>query len=57
MEDFDNLESLAFEWAETLPPRISDTIVKAILKQIDAMSKVVPIFGDDDKKKLQVMDF
>lgn len=53
MADFDNLESNAFEWAETLPPMMHSIISEAILKQIDIMSKVSPVVdGDDGKKKL-----
>lgn len=52
MRIFPDLDCTAMEWAETLPPMMNDRIVKAILKQIDAMSKVVPIVDEDtDKKK------
>lgn len=57
MDDFSNLESLAFEWAENLPPSMNNIIASAIIKQINTMSKVMPVIGDDDKKKPQVMDF
>lgn len=50
LADFDNLDARAFDWAETLPPSINAAIANAILEQIDAMSKVVPIVGDDKKK-------
>lgn len=52
MTIFPDLDYKAMEWAEKLPPMLSDIIAKAILKQISAMSKVQPII--DDKKKLMV---
>jgi hypothetical protein len=56
MDNFSNLDSLAFEWAENLPPMMNDIIVKAILKQINAMSKVVPVVDDNGKKKVTGTD-
>jgi hypothetical protein len=53
MVNFDSLEHDAFEWAEHLPPPANNIIVNAILKQIATMSKVIPVIGDDDKKKLE----
>lgn len=53
MVNFDSLEHDAFEWAEHLPPSANNIIVNAILKQIATMSKVIPVIGDDDKKKLE----
>lgn len=55
IQDFDNIDVNAMEWAETLPPRASKNIVPAILAQIDVMSKVAPVVGDD-KKKVAEMD-
>lgn len=52
MANFENLEADAFEWAEKLPPSVNGLIGKAIIKQIEAMSKVIPVIGDDDKKKV-----
>jgi hypothetical protein len=52
MANFKTLEADAFEWAEHLPPCVNNLIAKAIIKQIEAMSKVIPVFGDDDKKKV-----
>lgn len=53
MENFESLESLAFDWAEGLPPSLNTPIVEAIKKQIEAMRKVVPIVdGNDGKKKV-----
>lgn len=52
MVNFRNLEADAFEWAEHLPPSANNLIAKAIIKQIEAMSKVIPVFGEDDKKKV-----
>jgi len=51
MDDFSNLESLAFEWAEKLPPCMNNIIASAIIKQINAMSKVIPIIEDEHGKK------
>lgn len=51
MEDFSNLDSLAFDWAEKLPPRMNNTIASAIIKQINTMSKVMPIIEDEHGKK------
>lgn len=56
MDDFSNLESLAFDWAEKLPPCVNNIIASGILKQINAMSKVIPVIGDNDKKKQRAMD-
>lgn len=50
MMNFDALEANAFGWAETLPPAMNNAIAKAIIKQIEAMSKVVPVVSDDKKK-------
>jgi len=52
----EELERRAFEWAETLPPMINQKIVDAIAIQIDVMMKVIPITGDDDKKKVVETD-
>lgn len=51
MDDFSNLESLAFEWAEKLPPSMNNIIASAIIKQINTMSKVMPIVEDEHGKK------
>lgn len=56
LSDFDNLESRAFEWAESLPPTMTGAISDAILEQIDLMAKVIPHVGNDSKKKALVMD-
>ena len=56
MASFDSLEQDAFEWAEHLPPCVNNIIASGILKQIDAMSKVIPVIGDDGKKKPAEMD-
>lgn len=57
MDDFSNLESLAFDWAENLPPSMNNIIATAIIKQIDAMSKVIPIIEDGNgKKKVMATD-
>lgn len=50
LRDFDSLDDVAFEWAETLPPYMSNKIMLAVKEQIDAMMKVVPAIGDDKKK-------
>ena len=50
MTIFPDLDYKAMEWAENLPPMMNDIIVKAILKQIDAMSKVSPVIGESKKK-------
>ena len=52
MTNFNSLDADAFEWAERLPPSANNIIAKAIIKQIEAMSKVIPVIGDDDKKKV-----
>ena len=52
MANFKSLDADAFEWAERLPPSANNIIAKAIIKQIEAMSKVIPVIGDDDKKKV-----
>lgn len=52
MAYFDELETLAFKWAEGLPPAANNSIASAVLKQIDAMSKVAPVIDGEDKKKL-----
>ena len=46
--DFDDLDELAFEWAEALPPAINERIAQAVIAQVDAMRRVVPA---GDKKK------
>lgn len=51
MDDFPNLESLAFAWAENLPPSMNNNIASAIIKQINTMSKVIPIIDDEHGKK------
>lgn len=55
MNDFENLKENAFEWAENLPPSVSNEIASAIMKQINAMTKVIPVIGDDGKKKVAGM--
>ena len=52
LENYDNLDESAFQWADSLPPSINTRIASAILEQIEAMSKVVPIVGDSKKKVL-----
>lgn len=52
LENYDNLDESAFQWADSLPPSINSRIASAILEQIEAMSKVVPIVGDSKKKVL-----
>ena len=52
MEKFDSLDDEAFAWAENLPPYMNGRITAAIKEQIDAMMKVVPVIGDDGKKKV-----
>ena len=51
MENFDDLDALAFDWAEKLPPRMNNIIASGIIKQINAMSKVMPIVEDEHGKK------
>ena len=51
MANFKSLDADAFEWAEHLPPSANNIVAKAIIKQIEAMSKVIPVIGGDDKKK------
>lgn len=51
MSNFDELDYLAFEWAENLPPRLNSEIVSAIRKQIQLMAKVVPIVDDGSSGK------
>lgn len=52
MNKFNSLDDEAFEWAEKLPPYLTTAITGAIKEQIDAMMKVVPVIGDDSKKKV-----
>ena len=51
LADFDKLDALAMDWAETLPPRMTRIIADAIIRQIDAMSKVAPAVDDGKKKR------
>lgn len=51
MSNFGELDYLAFEWAENLPPRLNTDIVSAIRQQIVAMRKVAPIVDDGNSKK------
>ena len=51
LDDFDNLGERAFDWAESLPPVITKSIMDAIKEQIDAMMKVIPVVDDNGKKK------
>lgn len=53
-ENFEDLESLALDWADELPPCMSSTISEAIMKQIETMRKVIPITGESDKKKVVI---
>lgn len=49
IQNFERLDELSFEWADTIPPSINSNIANAIHKQIEIMTKVVPI--TDSKKK------
>lgn len=51
LDNFPELKSEAYEWAENLPPCMVNEIANAIRMQIDAMKKVVPIISS--KKKLE----
>lgn len=53
LESFGNLDELAFQWAESLPPSMNGRIAEAILDQINAMSKVIPVVDDGKKKALE----
>ena len=52
MENFDDLDSLAFEWAENLPPCMTQIMTENIFKQIEAMRKVIPVGNESGKKKV-----
>jgi len=51
LDNFDRLQDTAFEWAERLPPYLTDVITRAIKEQIDAMMKVIPVAGNGDEGK------
>lgn len=48
-----DLDTIALEWADGLPPVITHAISEAITKQIQAMMKVVPEMDDGKKKVVQ----
>lgn len=52
--NFEDLDSIALEWADNLPPCMIQIISEATLKQIEAMRKVIPVSDDSGKKKVQV---
>ena len=52
MANFKSLDADAFEWAEHLPPNMVHKATDAVIEQIEAMSKVIPVIGGDDKKKV-----
>ena len=54
-KDFEKLDELAFEWAETLTPRMITIITNAILKQVAIVKDVTPPDQGDLGKKDQAM--
>ena len=56
LRNLDGLEDAAADWAQELPPAVVPAIMDAIKKQIDAMANVVPMLGDDKKKKVVETD-
>lgn len=50
---FDELDALAFDWAETVPPYLIDTITEAVLKQVEIVKNAMPPAKETDAKKAQ----
>lgn len=52
--NFNDIEELSLEWAESLHPSMLKTISDAILEQIKIMSDVVPQGGPSKKKDMEL---
>lgn len=50
-KNFENLDDLAFDWAETVPPYLLNTITDAVLKQIKTVRDAMPPAKELDAKK------
>ena len=50
-KNFDKLDDLAFEWAETVPPYLLNTITEAVMKQIQIVRDAMPPAKEADSKK------
>lgn len=48
--ELSNLDEAALEWADNLPPNITNKILKAITDQIQRMLEASPIISDGKKK-------
>lgn len=46
-----DLDSFAFDWAETLPPFMLERITEAILKQVEIVRNAMPPTKETDAKK------
>lgn len=50
---FDKLDDLAFDWAETVPPYLLNTITEAVMKQIQTVRDAMPPAKELDGKKVR----
>ena len=49
LDDFDNLKTISYQWAEQLPPSIVPDITSNISLQISRMMDVIPLTSDKKK--------
>ena len=50
-KEFDDLDSVAFDWAETIPPYLFQRVTEAILKQVEIVRDAMPPTKETDAKK------
>lgn len=52
-KNLDKLNEQALAWAETLPSKVIDKLIPAIMEELGLIKKVSPNTGDDESKKAE----